>query len=396
MPFAPERDSHPMELCPIVRIEATVPLTRHSHVSFLCCRPGAREHELVSQIGVARELARLIGGRFDRYVDAERPDAEAALGYVVPNDTIVGAQSALRWGIESADDLFGGVVPFPFVATKVISHPLVAADAPSPPGWNAGFAERIADVVLPGYSVFSMRDLYRAVHALLPRGPVRVKLASGIGGLGQFVVENERELVERLSCLDSSEVVCRGAVVEPDLRGTRTWSIGQLRIGPLCASYFGTQRTTRDRHGADVYGGSSITMLRGGFDALAPAAAGDESLRRALVVARAYQEAAFASFAGIFASRCNYDVVQGLDADGVERIGVLEQSWRVGGASAAELVALHALRDDPARERARAETVELHCADPELPEGAFVHFRGVDERAGPITKYARLLDDADA
>lgn len=381
---------------PIEALAGGVPLTRHSRVSFLCCRPGAREHELVSQIGVARELARLIGGRFDRYVDAAHTDAEVRLGYVVPNDTLVGVDAALRWGIESEEDLFGGVVPFPFVATKVISHSLVAADAPCPPGWDARFAERIADVVLPGYSVFSMRDLDRAVRALLPAGPVRVKLASGIGGLGQIVIASERERVERLGCLDPTEVVRRGAVVEPDLRDARTWSIGQLHIGRLRASYFGIQRTTRDRHGADVYGGSSITLVRGGFDALEPHVAGDASLRRAIGFASVYHDAAFASFEGIFASRCNYDVVQGRDADGVERTGVLEQSWRVGGASAAELAALHALRDEPAREKASAETVELHCADPDLPEGAFVHFRGVDEHVGPITKYARLLDDADA
>ncbi len=83
------------------------PLTRHARVSFLCCRGDAPEHELVSQISVARDLARLIGGRFDRYVDATRPGAETPLGYVVPNDTIVGVDVARRWGIESDDDLFG-------------------------------------------------------------------------------------------------------------------------------------------------------------------------------------------------------------------------------------------------------------------------------------------------
>jgi len=378
-------------------LAAGAPLTRHSRVSFLCCRAGAREHELVSQIGIARDLARLIGGRFDRYVDATRPDgAEMPLGYVVPNDTIVGVDVARRWGIEGDDDLFGGVVPFPFVATKVISHPLVAADAPCPPGWDERFAARIADVVLPGYAAFSMRDLRRAARTLLPEGSVRVKLASGVGGLGQFVVADERELDERLASLDAAEVARRGAVVEPDLRQPHTWSIGQLRIGAMLASYFGTQRTIRDRHGADVYGGSSLTLVRGGFDALDPFVGGNASLHRAIGFARAYHEAAFAAFPDMFASRCNYDVVQGTDARGVERIGVLEQSWRVGGASAAELVALHALRDDPAREYACAETVEVHCAEPELPADAIVHFRGVDERIGPIVKYARLCRNADA
>ncbi|HEY0878506.1 MAG TPA: DUF3182 family protein [Zeimonas sp.] len=383
----------------IVLVEARTDgraLTRHSRVSFLCCRSGAREHELVSQIGVARDIARLIGGRFDRYVDATRPGGETPLGYVVPNDTVVGVEAARRWGIESADDLFGGVVPFPYIATKVITHPLVAPDAARPPGWDGCFAARVADVVLCGHAVFSMRDACRAVRALLRDGPVRVKLASGTGGLGQLVLRDERDLDERLATIDAAEVARRGAVVEHDLREPRTWSIGQVRVGPLCASYFGTQHTTRSRHGDEVYGGSSITLVRGGFDALAPLVDGDEALCRAVAFARVYHDAAFASFPGMFASRCNYDVVGGLDAHGVERIGVLEQSWRIGGASAAELVALHALHDDPTRSSVRAQTVEMHCADPDLPAGAIVHFRGVDERLGPITKYVRLQDDADS
>lgn len=378
------------------RTSGHVPLTRHGRVTFLCCRPGAREHELVTQIGVARELARLIGGRFDRYVDATRPCDETSLGYAVPNDTIVGVELARRWGIESVDDLFGGVVPFPFVATKVITHPLVGDDAARPPGWDGRFAERVADVVLPGYAVFSVKDARRAVRALLPGGAVRLKLASGVGGVGQTVISDERALEACLAQIDAGEIARAGAVVEYHLRETRTWSIGQVRVGALCASYFGTQRTTRNRHGDDVYGGSSITLVRGGFDALAPFVAGNESLRRAVELGRVYHDAAFASFPGMFASRCNYDVVQGVDARGDERLGVLEQSWRLGGASVAELIALHALREQPERSCACAETTEVHADAPELPADAIVHFRGVDPQLGPITKYARLRDDADA
>lgn len=371
-------------------------LTRHASVSFVCCRTEAREHELVSQIGVARELARLIGVRFDRYVDATRAGDGLPLGYVVPNDTIVGVEVARRWGIESVDDLFGGVVPFPFVATKVITHPLVARDAVRPPGWDGRFAERIADVVLPGHAVFSMRDAHRAARALLPRGAIRLKPACAAGGAGQIVIEDARVLEERLAALDADEIGRCGAVVECDLHEPYTWSVGQLRIGPLCASYFGTQRTVRHRDGEALYGESAITLVRGGFEALEPFVAGDEALRRAVAFARAYHDAAFASFHGLLASRCNYDVVRGLDARGDERIGVLEQSWRLGGASAAELAALHALRDQPSRVSASAETVESYDDDPALPGGAIVHFRGIDERLGRITKYARLRDDADA
>src|SRR5262249_20209871 len=42
-------------------------------------------------------------------------------------------------------------------------------------------------------------------------------------------------------------------------------------------------------------------------------------------------------FHGFAASRRNYDVAQGIDADGWPQSGVLEPSWHVGGASSAEL-----------------------------------------------------------
>jgi hypothetical protein len=90
----------------------------------------------------------------------------------------------------------------------------------------------------------------------------------------------------------------------------------------------------------------------------------------------------------MFASRRNYDVVQGLDAAGRRRSGVLEQSWRVGGASGAEIVALEAFRAGPAPRAVRASTVEIYGEGAPPPPGATVCFRGADERVGHITKYA--------
>jgi hypothetical protein len=46
------------------------------------------------------------------------------------------------------------------------------------------------------------------------------------------------------------------------------------------------------------------------------------------------------AYPGFYASRRNYDIAQGLDSDGKPRSGVLEQSWRMGGASSAEMAAL--------------------------------------------------------
>lgn len=367
--------------------------TAHTRVSFLACRAGAREHELAVQRGVAERLAALLGCRFAGDADPAAPST--GIGFAVPNDTLTSLEAARRWGIASEADLFGGVVPFPYVATKTITHPLVAPDAAAPAGWCGEFAERVAAVVLPGLSAFALDDARRAGRRLLRDGPVRLKLASGIGGAGQAVAQDAAQLEAQLAALDPAAIAAHGIVLERNLADARTFSIGVLRIGSLTASYFGTQCTTKNRHGDEVYGGSTITLARGGLDTLEPLAA-DADVRRAIAMARCYHTAAFACFAGMFASRCNYDVVQGTDASGRQLAGVLEQSWRIGGASPAEVAALQALCDEPGRRQVSASTAEVHAPDAAVPEGATLCFRGVDEHVGPITKYAWVHRHADA
>src|SRR5918994_1270444 len=63
--------------------------------------------------------------------------------YFVPSETLVGAEVARELGIRGEHDLFGGIVPHAFVATKAISHPLVAPHAHAPAGWSYGFAHRV-------------------------------------------------------------------------------------------------------------------------------------------------------------------------------------------------------------------------------------------------------------
>ena len=80
--------------------------------------------------------------------------------------------------MRTEDDLFGGVVPHPFVATKAITHPLVEPDAAAPEGWSHGFARRVRSVVLPGFTAFTLQDARKAGLRLLERGPVRLKPAA--------------------------------------------------------------------------------------------------------------------------------------------------------------------------------------------------------------------------
>jgi hypothetical protein len=92
-------------------------------------------------------------------------------------------------------------------------------------------------------------------------------------------------------------------------------------------------------------------------------------------------------YAGFFASRRNYDVAWGIDAQGMRRCGVLEQSWRVGGATGAEIGALRMFRANPRVHAVLASTRELYGDGVQIPEGARIVYRGVDAKAGAITKY---------
>jgi hypothetical protein len=75
---------------------------------------------------------------------------------------------------------------------------------------------------------------------------------------------------------------------------------------------------------------------------------------------------------------------------------VLEQSWRIGGASGAEVAALEAFRADPGLRAVRAECTEVYGPEAQPPRGATVYFRGVDALVGFITKYTTAQPYVDA
>lgn len=349
-------------------------------------------HENAGCRELARRLADVLGYAFAGEFDAVHPYAGRL--YFVPSDTFVSLDAASRLGIRGEHDLFGGVVPHAFIATKTITHPLVSAQAHAPDGWSFALAPQLQDVVLPGFSAFSRGDARRAGAALLAHGPVRIKKASGIGGLGQWVAADAGELDACLRRLDEEEIARDGLVCEHNLAEVETLSVGQVRVGDLLATYCGTQRLTTNNAGDEVYGGSDLTVVRGDFERLL-ALPHDDATTTALRQARAYHAAVLQAFPAMFASRCNYDVAHGVDERGQRHSGVLEQSWRIGGASGAEIVALAAFRADPALQVVRASTCEVYGETSEVPADALVYFRGVDEAVGPIAKYARLADYAE-
>jgi hypothetical protein len=66
---------------------------------------------------------------------------------------------------------------------------------------------------------------------------------------------------------------------------------------------------------------------------------------------------------------------------------VLEPSWRVGGASSAELAALAAFARDPWLQIVSASHVEEYGKDYRAPADAVVDFQGDDPEAGPLLRY---------
>jgi hypothetical protein len=345
-------------------------------------------HDRQSRANVARRLARVLDWRYGGAYDAgARYDAPL---YVVPHDALK-TKEATALGIRGPEQVFGGVVPHAFVATKAITHPLVARDAAAPVGWSHACGEFMSDAALRGYTAFDRGDARTAARSLLRHGPVRIKSVLGIGGAGQHLVRSEDEADAALATIDDREIAVAGVAVEEHLEDSVTYSVGAVTCAGTEIAYCGTQSTVRNPRGNEVYGGSTLDVIRGGFDALLAAGLA-EARYDAVELARAYDAAAFAAYPEAFASRRNYDVLFGRDAQGRVRAGVLEQSWRIGGASGAEVMALDAFRRDPRRMRVRCATVEVYDDDCPVPDGAFVYYRGVDRNAGPLTKYAVELD----
>lgn len=345
-------------------------------------RSYAAAHERATREGFARRLAAIKQFAFSGEHAPGR--AYPTPTYFVPSDTL-GTAQAQAVGIDGVHDLFGGVVPHPFIATKAVTHPVFDADAVRPEGWNPEFGERVAGAVLTGFSAFSLDDARRAGRSLLGAGAVRVKPVRATGGRGQMVARDPSALEDCLARLDAADVASDGVVLEENLASPDTFSVGQIVVDRHILSYHGTQRMTQDARGEEVYGGSDLTLVRGGFDALLAADLPAE-IRLAVDQARLYHDAVVSCFPGFFTSRTNYDIARGRGAMGQWRSGVLEQSWRVGGATGAELAALELFCNEPDRQVVRVSCFERY-GDFELPAGAGIYYSGVDPQVGALTKY---------
>jgi len=352
-------------------------------------RGGGAAHEAVSQEALACKIAGLLGYEYmteDEFVRR----GHAASPYLVPGDTLIGPRRLVDprlSGVHGEQDFFGGMAPHAFVATKAITHPLIDPRAHRPAGWSADFCQRVRGAVLRGVTVFSLDDARRAGRLLLDQGRVRAKPVLGTGGRGQCVVSDGAALDAFIHEQDEPGLAECGLVLEEHLEEVQTYSVGRVRVGELVCAYVGTQSLTADSQGQPVYGGSELRLVRGGFETLLASALSDDE-RMAVRLALTYDRAALHCYPGLVASRRNYDVARGIDAAGTVRFGVLEQSWRAGGASMAEACALEVFQQQPEIRCVHAFTCERYGDAHLLPPGARVVYQGEDAQGGTMTKYA--------
>lgn len=347
------------------------------------CGGGRDPHELGVLHFAAGRLADLFGARRIAAAAAAPPHGR----YWIPSATLL-RRDAAALGISDGSQLWGGIVPAEFVATKLVSHPRRGRHAAAPKGWIDIIG--LEDCTLPGWSVFSREDALGAGRELLRGGPVRLKHPQERGGRGQRVLRSEEELGNWLDAA-SPQTLEHGLVLERDLAESTTYSVGfSLLPGGHRIAYVGTQRTVITPQGVAGYGGSRLEVVRGTLADL------EASLRqgkaRAAVQAASRYDAVLRPAYGVVATRCNYDVIAGVDRLGRRYLGVLEQSWRFGGASMAELLAIERFTAQPGLQRVVAETVETFTGE-RVPAGAVMTWRG--DASSPC-KYAQVVEEASA
>ena len=209
---------------------------------------------------IARMIADLQGGDF---VGASQECGSSRMPlYFVLHRMLVGRALAQRVGINTPDDLYGGIVLHAFRATNAITHRLVGPRAYRPPGWSARFADA-NKAVLPGYTAFRLSEAALAGTQLRRGEAVRIKSTHAAEGKGQSVVHSPTALEAALAALDPDQVARCGVVLERHLENVNTYRIGQVPLAALTASSYGVQRFTPNHRGVPSYGGSDLALIRG-------------------------------------------------------------------------------------------------------------------------------------
>jgi hypothetical protein len=351
--------------------------------SLMRAKPAIRSADAACLTHTAERIARLLQYDYGR-ARSPVPDARQHV-YFVPDHTLT-AVEAERLGVRSERDLFGGVVPHAFVATRAATHAPVSADAEVPQSWSYALARILTGCVLRGYSAFSREDARMAARRLLRSGPVRLNCGETEASCDMLCDMDEFD--EALGGIAVIEIATQGVVVEQALSDQTTYVVGRARVGNESVSIVGTRRAARIESGRATHAGSDLAVVPGDFTALECVGLSAEA-REAVIKAARYDEAISHAYRSSFASRRSYDVVLGHDRHGTPRMGVRGPSWRVAAESPAEIAALAAFRDVPGLRCLRAATCEA-VGRVDVPPDAMVYYRSSDADDVVLTKYCTI------
>ncbi len=308
--------------------------------------------------------------------------------------------------IESEKDFFGGIVPRAYQSTKAIMHPLVSREAACPLGWSHEFSQELVhlDLVLPGFTVFNIEDIRTAFNHLYDKGVYQIRLKDPLGylGMNQFVVTSFQELEQFISdkIVDNEKLQQYGLVVEENLHpeDLKTYSVSFVTVGFHQVHCIGVQRFSQG-----LYGGTDFVIMQTGKYILPELLArvgifNKEDAQVIIDKALLFRALLNKHIPEIKTARFNVDIVSGIASiysnstcELVKRFALLEQSFRVGGASAAEIWGLEYLLCHPSVDAVCASTYYRYGDEAyQTVSGEENLYCGVDSRLGSISTSVKV------
>ena len=295
---------------------------------------------------VGKHLAEIQGTVFSgEYTDTPKASTDK---FYVPAKTLP-ISIAENLGIVTSEDLYGGVVEHAIFATKSVLHPTLYSNSPAPGIYPRNFASVLTErnLVLPGYTTFdsSQQEAFQIFNLLREQGfVVRLKEPDQSDGDGQAVISDTQYLRNLLDRYPGEVIFQKGLILETNVQNGKTVSIGQTSITGKDYTHIAFQKDIR-QNGRTIYGGATMMIFKGNLENLIQNYAFDPdvtiALKQSYQIHQAYGEL------DPKLSRASYDVLQGFDSKGNFLSGVTDQTFRLGGSSPAEVLAIEYLNNKP-------------------------------------------------
>lgn len=257
-------------------------------------------------------------------------------------------------GMTAMGDLYGGIVKELQHADKAVLHRLPRGDMVSPDWYSKSFASTVQNVVLPGFTTFSPDDTRIAFKAMRSEGhSVRFKDPAGTGERGQYLIDTSDKL-EEVMYSHGASFRGAGAVLEANLYGAETITVGYVDIEGDCYSWYGSPYDI-EHGGIKRFGGNELTVVRGGLLDLRNYCTDPRS--KVAVEQSAVAFDAYHTHLGAAIMRATFDAVQGVGENGQFLSGITDPSLRPSASSAAEIRAIEAYREHPKATAVRTKII---------------------------------------